>query len=1004
MLNFLSKFFDSNERQLKKFKPIVEGINGLEESVQKLSDTELMKTAEDFRKKLGIDLEKSRRERDPFLPALTEEQKNKRQKDDRERLLEILPEIYARVRESSRRQTNHRHFDVQILAGIFQAHGYVIEHFTGEGKTLVATCPLFLYALMGKGVHLVTVNDYLARRDGEWAGHIYGALGMKVGVITPGAAYKFITDKEAVDLKGDEAQKKIEEREKLRSEVGRLKYDHMSGVNLQRCSKSEAYACDIIYGTNNEFGFDYLRDNMAHSLSQRVQGPLYFAIVDECDSILIDEARTPLIISSQAQDSNEMYLQFANVARQLKPPQDYLVDEKAHSVSLTDEGVDRVEKILSVDNIWENYAQVHHLDNALKAKELYTKDDQYIIKDNQVLIVDEFTGRVLPGRRYSEGLHQAIEAKEGVEIKKESRTLATITFQNYFRLYDFLSGMTATALTEAEEFANIYDLEVVVIPTNLPVIRKDLPDFVFRTKEGKFRAVVKEIKQRHEKGQPMLVGTTSVENSELLSSMLNKEGIAHNVLNAKQHEKEAKIVAEAGKKGQVTIATNMAGRGTDIALGHGVKELGGLHVIGTERHESRRIDNQLRGRSGRQGDPGSSRFYVSFEDDLMRLFGGNAMSGILSSVGMDDSVPIEAGIIGRTIESAQKRVEAYHFDTRKHLVEYDDVLNQQREIIYDLRRKILTILAGQKVDAEGGDTKKKSIKYDFSKLKESAVAEMAQSLSNFSIKDPGSWKILELGEGSIFSRPLRLWVLKLAAQHIDFIIGSQVRDDSKVDDLEERKVLAGVLDVIPVELADEASKKIGYKGWKDLEKKFYSNGWSVEKRLSELHKLLISSYVIHILSLGDEVIGEVERVLILQTIDNLWIEHLDLMTDLRHGIGLRGYAQKNPLVEYKNEGFAMFDKMLAQMEDNIVRRFFKVSVVKKSSDVDVERAQAVKEEASKVSPGDKAAKTTAAMVDRRPGKVSKQKTITKGKKVGRNDPCPCGSGKKYKKCCYPKYE
>lgn len=1054
MFNILSKIFDSNEKQLKKYWPQVEEVNKLEEKAQNLSAEELRQKTEEFRKLLKVDLANARKTRDPFLSPVSKDDLAKHSDEDREKLFSIMNEVFAYVREAARRKTTHRHFDVQILAGIFMAHGFVIEHFTGEGKTVVATAPLFLYALMGKGSHLVTVNDYLARRDGEWVGHIFDALGMTVGVITPGASYRFIDDDEVIRLKGDEGRDGIKARKKIIEDSGRLLMSSMKGLNLVQCSKKEAYECDIVYGTNNEFGFDYLRDNMARTLNQRVQGSLYYAIVDECDSILIDEARTPLIISSPAKESNEMYKQFAGVADRLEAPKDYVVDEKAHSVSLTDEGVDKVEKILSVDNMWENYAFVHHLDNALKAKELYRKDDKYIIKDGQVMIVDEFTGRALPGRRYSEGLHQAVEAKEGVEVKKESRTLATITFQNYFRLYDFLAGMTGTALTEAEEFADIYDLEVIVIPTNVPVVRKDYPDYVFRTKDGKFRAVIEEVMRKNEKGQPVLVGTTSVENSEILADMLSKEGVKHNVLNAKQHQKEAMIVADAGNKGQVTIATNMAGRGTDIALGDGVKEIGGLHIIGTERHESRRVDNQLRGRSGRQGDDGSSRFYVSFEDDLMRLFGGTAMSGIMSRVGMDDSIPIEAGIIGRTIESAQKRVEGHHFDIRKHLVEYDDVLNQQREIIYDLRRKILTILANSgaksaKDSQEDGRTEKdkpikkeKRVNYDFKTLNTDLVQGFVERMTSFSIKDPGTWNIEEWEEKEILARPLRLWILKQTFQQVDFIVGAQVRDDAAIDDIEEKKILAGLLDIVPLDLAEAASKAIGYKGWTDFEKKFYE-GTSVLDRKNELYRLIIVSYIIHVQTFGDKVINEVERVLILQTIDNLWVEHLDLMTDLRHGIGLRGYAQKNPLIEYKNEGFAMFDRMLAQMEDNIVRRFFKVKVVKKSSNIDAERAQTVKENASAVgarmssgtkaggastkadavSSGSNSGKSTQgqgiqgqgiqgqsarrlssrSFTDRRPGRVSKQKTVIKGKKVGRNEKCPCGSGKKYKKCCYPKY-
>jgi preprotein translocase subunit SecA len=1013
MFGFFSKLFDSNEKQLNKHWPQVREMNKLEEAVKKLSDEELAGKTEELRKRLDIDITNARKERDPFENPPTAEEIAKELQQEQENLFSVMNEVYALVREASNRKVVHRHYDVQMLAGIFLAHGYVIEHFTGEGKTLVATLPLFLYGLMGKGAHLVTVNEYLARRDAEWCGHIYNALGMSVGVITPGASYKYIDDERAIELKGDEAKDHIRKRSQIIEEEGRLLMSSMEGVNLIQCSKKEAYECDIVYGTNNEFGFDYLRDNMAKSLDQRVQGPLYYGIVDECDSILIDEARTPLIISSPAQKSNELYKKFADLAKRLDDNTDYVVDEKAHSVSLNEEGVDKVENLLGVDNIWENYEYVHHLDNALKAKELYQKDDQYIIKDGRVMIVDEFTGRVLPGRRYSEGLHQAVEAKEGVEIKKESKTLATITFQNFFRLYDFLGGMTATALTEAEEFADIYDLEVVVIPTNLPVIRKDYSDKVFRTIEGKFRAVIEEIKEMHEKGRPVLVGTTSVENSEILSQMLKKEGIQHNVLNAKRHEKEAKIVAKAGQKGQVTIATNMAGRGTDIALGEGVKELGGLHVIGTERHESRRIDNQLRGRSGRQGDPGSSRFFVSFEDDLMRLFGGNTMSSIMSQVGMDDSTPIEAGLIGRTIESAQKRVENYHFDTRKHLVQYDDVLNQQREIIYDLRLKILTILEREKdrisQDPEGVD-------FDFDVINKRLITELEQEIQDFSIKDPGTWDLNQVDSEKL-TRPLRAWILKMAFEQANFLVTAQMQDDMEVDDLEERKILTEFTNIVPQELAETVIEEIDYSDLSEFENEFYKVNDPQEQKVL-LHQMLFIAYVYHVDNIGDKAMRELERSLVLQTIDNLWMDHLDAMTDLRHGIGLRGYAQKNPLVEYKNEGFTMFDRMLAQMKDIITKRFFKVKVVEKKPAIDMKAVQAVKETVSesmqtpqksksnsKLAPSKKPTNTQKGQfVDKRPGNVSKTKTVVKNEKVGRNDPCPCGSGRKYKKCCYPQYE
>ena len=687
MIKIFQGLFDSNDKQINKIQKYVDEINLLEKDISKLSDTKLKEKTEYFRKQLGVNLDTARKD----FNTNSSEQLKKILDDEKIKLREILPQAFAVVREASKRVANHRHFDAQVMAGYVLFDNKVAELFTGEGKTLAANLPLYLYALTGRGAHLVTVNDYLAKRDAEWTGHILNSLGMTTSAINSGVQFRYITDQEAIKLKGDEAKELIKERDKKAKEAGRLKYDHMSGVNLIECSKKEAYECDVVYGTNNEYGFDYLRDNMVSNLDDRVQGPRYFAIVDEADSILIDEARTPLIISTSAQASNEMYKQFANLVNSLQIEKHYSVDEKSNSVSLTDEGVDYLEKLLKVKNIYEDPQLAYHLDNALKAKELYKLDDEYMVRDGEVLIVDEFTGRALAGRRYSEGLHQAIEAKEGVEVKRESRTMATITLQNYFRLYSYLSGMTGTALTEAEEFSSIYHLDTIVVPTNKPVVRKDYNDVVYRSQMGKFKAIVEDIREHNKKGQPVLVGTTSVEKSEVLSNMLSKEGIAHEVLNAKYHEREAKIVAGAGQKGSVTIATNMAGRGTDIALGDGVKEVGGLYIIGSERHESRRIDNQLRGRSGRQGDPGESLFYVSFEDELMRLFGGERMQLIMSQVGLDDDMPISMGILGKTIENAQKRVESHNYDIRKHLVEYDDVLNQQRNIIYDLRSKVLEI-------------------------------------------------------------------------------------------------------------------------------------------------------------------------------------------------------------------------------------------------------------------------------------------------------------------------
>ncbi len=978
MLKLLEGLFDSNEKQLKKIQVTVDQVTALEEEISKLSDEELRKKTQEFRNILNVDLENARKE----FNQLGKGDLKRRLEDEKKVLREILPEAFAVIREASKRVANHRHFDVQVMAGYVLFDNKVAELFTGEGKTLAANMPLYLYALTGRGAHLVTVNDYLARRDAEWNGHILNSLGMTVAAINSGIQYRYITDEEVIKLKGDDGKKLIEEREKKAKEAGRLKYDHMSGVNLIECSKREAYDCDVVYGTNNEYGFDYLRDNMVSSLDERVQGPRYFAIVDEADSILIDEARTPLIISTSAQASNEMYKQFANIVNSLQREKHYSVDEKSNSVSLNDEGIDAVEKALKVKNIYENAQLAYHLDNALKAKELYKLDDEYMIRDGEVLIVDEFTGRALPGRRYSEGLHQAIEAKEGVEVKRESRTMATITLQNYFRLYSYLSGMTGTALTEAEEFSSIYNLDTIVVPTNKPVVRKDYNDVVYRTMMGKFQAIVEDIKEHNEKGQPVLVGTTSVEKSEAISMLLSKEGVAHEVLNAKHHEREAKIVSEAGQKGAVTIATNMAGRGTDIALGEGVKELGGLYIIGSERHESRRIDNQLRGRAGRQGDPGESRFYVSFEDDLMRLFGGDRMKMIMTQAGLDDDMPISIGILGRTIENAQKKVESHNYDIRKRLVEYDDVLNQQRNIIYDLRSKILEISQDLKTVSEI------SLKDDLKYILDLDIEKLQDDLDGFGLTRRDSWGI-ELLEGLKFKlNPLDISILKKLLDHTDMLVESQLEDDMRIDNIEERNLYIQIKNLLTEELFERSVKDLLFKN--SIEYFRSLEGSSSADISRELKKLILVGYIEHIYAIGAEPMRELSKVLILQGIDRFWMEHLDNMQDLREGISLRNLAQRDPLVEYKNEGFRLFDTMLASIDENTVTRFFKVRVVRNSSPLTAPM-QTEKEEAKSIS-------------DSRPGNVSKQQTVKKGSKVGRNDPCPCGSGKKYKKCCYPKFE
>ncbi len=971
MLRFITALFDSNEKQLKKIQPIVTKINNLESNISKLTDEKLKEKTEEFRSRLGVDLVTCRTD----FATLSKEELDKKLDREKKLLYDILPEAFAVAREASKRVANHRHFDVQVMAGYVLFDNKVAELFTGEGKTLAANLALYLYALTGRGAHLVTVNDYLARRDAEWTGHILHSLGMKVGAINSGKQYMFVDDEEAVKRKGDEAKKLIKERKVKEKEAGRLKYDHMSGVNLVECSKKEAYACDVVYGTNSEFGFDYLRDNMAQSAEERVQGPKYFVIVDEADSILIDEARTPLIISTSADTANDLYKQFASLVNTLQKEVHYSVDEKTHSVSLNQEGMSAVERALKVENVYENAQLAYHLDNALKAKELYKLDDEYMIRNGEILIVDEFTGRAMEGRRYSEGLHQAIEAKEGVEVKKESKTMATITLQNFFRLYKYLSGMTGTALTEAEEFSSIYKLDTIVVPTNRPVTRQDFNDVVYRTQEGKFKAIVEEIKEHHAKGQPILVGTTSVEKSEVLSDMLTKEGVKHNVLNAKQHELEAKVVAEAGQLGAVTIATNMAGRGTDIALGEGVKDVGGLYVIGSERHESRRIDNQLRGRSGRQGDPGESKFFVSFEDDLMRIFGGDRMKAIMGQVGLEDDMEISVGIIGKSIENAQKKVESTNYDIRKRLVEYDDVLNQQREIIYTLRRKILEIEMPKDVVLT-----EKDMKGDLKKVKDIDVESIQDGLDAFALNRRNTWEISDLDSFKYPFSPLDKWILEKTLEHIDYLIASALQDDMQIDNIEERKIFTEIKNLLTEELVAISANTLGYKDEIEMFRKLY--GLENVERVTELKRLVLTAHLIHMYSIGLDGMQALSRYLLMQSFDRFWMEHLDTMTDLREGISLRNLAQKDPLVEYKNEGFTMFDDMLRKIDDFVVTRFFKVRLVRNEQ----QRPQ-----------------RTSSNEDSRPGEVGKMKTIKKGRKVGRNDPCPCGSGKKYKKCCYPKY-
>jgi len=836
--NLLTKIFGSkNERELEKIEPAVQRINALEREIQAMTDDELKAQTVLFKKRL----------------------------DNGESLEDILPEAFATVREASLRTLQMRHFDAQLVGGIALHQGKIAEMKTGEGKTLAATLPAYLNSLTGRGVHIITVNDYLARRDTEWMGHIYNFLGLSVGCIMHG-------------LDDDE--------------------------------RKAAYNADISYGTNNEFGFDYLRDNMKFSNQDIVQGELNFAIVDEVDSILIDEARTPLIISGPAEKSTDLYHRVNGIIPRLVLERDYTLDEKVRSAVMTEEGIAKAEEMLKVDNLYDprNIERLHHINQALKAHTLFKRDVDYIVKNGEVIIVDEFTGRLMPGRRYSEGLHQALEAKENVKIENENQTLATVTFQNYFRMYNKLAGMTGTADTEAAEFKKIYDLDVLVIPTNKPMVRTDNPDVIYKTRQEKFDAVMDEILELHQKGQPVLVGTISIDVSESFSTKLKKRGIKHSVLNAKNHEKEAEIITLAGQKGAVTISTNMAGRGTDIVLGEGVTGLGGLHIIGTERHESRRIDNQLRGRSGRQGDPGSSRFYLALEDDLLRIFGGERITGIMDKLGMEEGEPIEHNLISRAIESAQSKVEAHNFDIRKQLLEYDDVMNQQREVIYRQRREAL---AGKSLEL----------------VIEDMIHEKAEEIAAFFTDDivlPEEWDWKGIKE-AVFKQ-------------FNFRMGKMEEDT--LDGLN----MEGLAELIA-----------------DFSKRIYNEKEAV---------------------IGDEDFRNLERIIMLQTVDNLWKDHLLSMDHLKEGIGLRGYGQQNPLIVYKKEGFELFQDMISRIKEETLGILFRIQISEPARIADLSQP---KEQKLVFSGGDE---------------PEKKKPVKRAaKKVGRNAPCPCGSGKKYKKCC-----
>jgi len=873
VLKMLRNLLDDNARDIKRMERLVKQINALEPEMRNLTDIDLQNQTVVFKERL----------------------------ERGETLEELLPEAFATVREASRRVLNMRHFDVQLIGGIVLHQGRIAEMKTGEGKTLVATLPVYLNALTERGVHVVTVNDYLARRDSEWMGRIYKFLGLSVGLVVHG---------------------------------------------LDPFERKQSYAADVTYGTNNEFGFDYLRDNMIIHPDELVQRELHYAIVDEVDSILIDEARTPLIISGQGFKATDLYFTFARLVPRLSREADYTVDEKAHTVALTEEGVAKVEKMLKIENLYDdgNIELTHHLYQALKAHALMKRDRDYVVKDGQVIIVDEFTGRLMFGRRYSEGLHQAIEAKEGVRIERESQTLATVTFQNYFRMYEKLAGMTGTAATEEEEFRKIYKLDVVVVPTHMPMIRKDLPDVIYKTEKAKFKAVVEEIARRYSTGQPVLVGTISIEKSEVLSQMLTRRGVAHQVLNAKHHDKEAQIVAQAGRLGSVTIATNMAGRGTDILLGGNpeflanselktlanndnpdepetkllynqllekykkitaaehqkVVDLGGLHIVGTERHESRRIDNQLRGRTGRQGDPGSTQFYSSLEDDLMRLFGSDNISGIMDRLGIEEDMPIEHNLITRSIEAAQKRVENRNFELRKHVLQYDDVINQQRTLIYNQRRQVLL----------GEDL-------------QSTVQQMIEE-SVYRTVDTYCPNGVHMEEWDLDS-------LCRQAEQL-FLPG---------DSLE------------PEDFTQTGSQKIK----------------------EELLARALSAYKKRENELGAKTMRELERILLLKVVDEKWMDHLDNMDQLREGIGLRAYGQKDPLIEYKFESYEMFQNMIASIQEDIVRYLYRVNFVQEPQPQNRK------------------------IVENRYQDEGPRHPVKRENKTGRNDPCPCGSGKKYKKCC-----
>jgi preprotein translocase subunit SecA len=896
MASWLSKLFgDANARHLARFRPLVERINAFESDMQALSDEELGGLTAEFRNRLSKD----------------------------ESLDDLLPEAFAAVREASRRVSGKRHFDVQLMGGIALHEGAIAQMSTGEGKTLVATLPAYLNALEGKGVHVVTVNDYLSRRDATWMGQIYHALGMTVGVLNHEAAYRY-----------DPSFAKTSESEGLDAErdaVGSFRVVHEF---LRPVSRREAYAADITYGTNNEYGFDYLRDNMVPDVAGMAQRPHdthHFSIVDEVDSILIDEARTPLIISSPDEESGQLYATFSKIVPHLTEGEDYNIDEKLRTVSITDAGIDKVQSRLGLANIYEDggVRYVHHLEQALRAQVLFRRDKDYVVKDGEVVIVDDFTGRLMPGRRWSDGLHQAVEAKEGVQVQKESRTLATVTFQNYFRLYNKLSGMTGTARTSAEEFHKVYDLEVISIPTNRPMIRHDLPDRIYKTEQGKLAALTAEIKSRHAQGQPVLVGTVSIEKNEILSLMLTRAGVRHQVLNAKNHEREAEIIAQAGKRGAVTVATNMAGRGVDIILGGNpsepeeaaaVREAGGLAVFGTERHEARRIDDQLRGRAGRQGDPGASQFFVSTEDELIRVFSGDRLKNLMDRLGVTDQDVIENRLVSRAIEQAQSRIEGHNFDSRKYVLEYDDVMNKHRETIYKLRREVLL----SEDFSTGIGNKARVLEYLAGHLRGLVYGHLSE--------ETGEWDLEEIAEGARATAPF-----------------------------------PNTLHATLLQMANDGTLHPS----------------NPEELLEYLKEEIAKLYDAHEAELGSANLRRIEKAVILRTIDDVWVDHLEAMEHLRESVKLRAYGQRDPLVEYKIEAQRMFGSLLGTVAARVADVIFKIRLAQQPRQRPVIESHPVEGNL----PGTAADQTPTV-----------EPVQAHSESIGRNDPCPCGSGKKYKKC------